>query len=81
MTSLARLDETHDPALRSWVPSAHAPDTDFPLQNLPFGVFRRGAGERSRVGIAPQLPTMFSGTGCVIGIMPSSSPGVTSSNR
>jgi fumarylacetoacetase len=34
-------DETHDPALRSWVSAANQPDTDFPIQNLPFGVFRR----------------------------------------
>ncbi len=35
------LDETHDPSLQSWVASANAPDIDFPIQNLPFGVFRR----------------------------------------
>ncbi|MDE3052676.1 MAG: fumarylacetoacetase [Gemmatimonadota bacterium] len=46
-------DRTHDPALRSWVASANAPDTDFPIQNLPFGVFRRlGAGARPSVGVA-----------------------------
>ena len=32
------LDATHDPALRSWVESAQAPDTDFPIQNLPLGI-------------------------------------------
>ncbi|MBX9900359.1 MAG: fumarylacetoacetase [Burkholderiaceae bacterium] len=37
------LNETHDPVLRSWVSSAQAPNTDFPIQNLPYGVFR-GAG-------------------------------------
>lgn len=30
------INETHDPNLRSWVESANAPDTDFPIQNLPF---------------------------------------------
>ena len=35
------VDETHDPALRSWVESANA-SSDFPIHNLPFGVFRRG---------------------------------------
>ena len=45
-------DETHDPSLRSWVAGAHAPAIDFPLQNLPFGVFRRDFEERPRVGIA-----------------------------
>src|SRR4051794_36968002 len=47
------IDETHDPGLRSWVESANAPDTDFPIQNLPFGVFRRaGSDERPRAGVA-----------------------------
>jgi fumarylacetoacetase len=51
MTTL--LDETHDPALKSWVASANAPDTEFPLQNLPFGRFRRsGSGEPWRIGVA-----------------------------
>ncbi|HEX6069360.1 MAG TPA: fumarylacetoacetase [Longimicrobiaceae bacterium] len=46
-------NETHDPALRSWVTSANTPGHDFPIQNLPFGVFRRrGARERPRVGVA-----------------------------
>ena len=45
------LNETHDPRLRSWVASANDPDSDFPLQNLPFGIFR--AGERQmRPGVA-----------------------------
>ncbi|MDT8992366.1 fumarylacetoacetase [Curvibacter sp. APW13] len=47
------LNETHDPTLQSWVASANAPDTDFPVQNLAFGVFRRaGAPEGFRVGVA-----------------------------
>ena len=47
------LNETHDPALRSWVESANDPATDFPIQNLPFGVYRRrGTRERPRVGVA-----------------------------
>ena len=47
------INETHDPALRSWVPTANADDTDFPIQNLPFGVFRRkGAAEQFRCGVA-----------------------------
>ncbi len=46
------LNETHDPALRSWVVSAQEPDTDFPIQNLPFGVARRrGEGDKPRVGV------------------------------
>ncbi|TXH88294.1 MAG: fumarylacetoacetase [Rhodoferax sp.] len=47
------LNETHDPALQSWVASAQAPHADFPIQNLPFGVFRRaGSEEAFRVGVA-----------------------------
>lgn len=47
------LNETHDPALQSWVASAQAPDADFPIQNLPFGVFRpAGSKEKFRVGVA-----------------------------
>jgi fumarylacetoacetase len=34
------IDRTHDPALRSWVASANDPGTDFPIQNLPFAMFR-----------------------------------------
>ena len=46
-------NETHDPRLMSWVESANAPGTDFPVQNLPLGVFRRrGTGEPPRVGAA-----------------------------
>ncbi len=37
------LDETHDPARRSWVESAND-HPDFPIQNLPFGIFRRRDG-------------------------------------
>ena len=32
------INETHDPNLKSWVESANDPDTDFPIQNLPFCV-------------------------------------------
>ncbi|MBG6082545.1 fumarylacetoacetase [Rubrivivax gelatinosus] len=47
------VDETHDPALTSWVESANAEGTDFPLQNLPFAVFRRaGSRQAWRGGVA-----------------------------
>ena len=35
------LNETHDPARTSWLASANVRDTEFPIQNLPFAVFRR----------------------------------------
>ncbi len=47
------LNETHHPALQSWVASANTADTDFPIQNLPFAVFRRkGSSEAFRGGVA-----------------------------
>ncbi len=47
------IDATHDPSLHSWVESANQKDTDFPIQNLPFGVFRtKDSGETSRIGVA-----------------------------
>jgi len=47
------LDETHDSELQSWVESANVAGSDFPIQNLPFGVFRRrDAGAEARVGVA-----------------------------
>ena len=46
-------DSTTDPSLRSWVISANRAGTDFPIQNLPFGVFRRAESlEAPRVGVA-----------------------------
>ncbi len=45
------LDDTHRANLTSWVSSAQSPSTDFPIQNLPLGVFR--SGNRSiRPGVA-----------------------------
>ncbi|HEY2849060.1 MAG TPA: fumarylacetoacetase, partial [Gemmatimonadaceae bacterium] len=52
MKTPTTLDESHDPALHSWVGSANDAGTDFPVQNLPFGVFRHDFEERPRVGIA-----------------------------
>jgi len=47
------INQTHDPQLQSWVESANDPGSDYPIQNLPFGVFRpQGAEEEPRVGVA-----------------------------
>ncbi len=46
------LDETHDPALVSWVDSANARECDFPIQNLPLGVFRREGSSARAIGVA-----------------------------
>ena len=44
------IDETHDPARLSWVKSANG-HADFPIQNLPLGVFSVSGGE-PRIGAA-----------------------------
>ncbi|MGA7935267.1 MAG: fumarylacetoacetase [Kovacikia sp.] len=50
---ICAIDATHDPELRSWVESANQIGTDFPIQNLPFGVFQRSARtETPRIGVA-----------------------------
>jgi fumarylacetoacetase len=46
------INNTHDPKRRSWVDSANAADTDFPIQNLPFGVFSTADGPDPRIGVA-----------------------------
>ncbi len=47
------INHTHDPNLRSWIESANQKDTDFPIQNLPFGVFKhRNKTETPRIGVA-----------------------------
>jgi fumarylacetoacetase len=46
------VDETHDPALKSWVTSANQPGCDFPIQNLPLGVFRPRGEPHARLGVA-----------------------------
>ena len=45
------LNETHDPARRSWVKAANESGCDFPIQNLPFGIFQ-ARGREWRGGIA-----------------------------
>ncbi len=48
----ARVDRTHDAGRRSWVESANG-HPEFPIQNLPFGVFHVGDDEdEPRVGLA-----------------------------
>jgi fumarylacetoacetase len=50
------VNETHDPNLESWVPAANSPHTDFPIQNLPFCVFRHGhSAPRVGVGIGDSI--------------------------
>ena len=50
---MRQTDETHAFDLRSWVATANVDSTDFPIQNLPFGIFRRRrSGEPFRGGVA-----------------------------
>jgi fumarylacetoacetase len=44
------MSPTNDPSLRSWVPVP--PESHFPIQNLPYGVFRRRSGADRRAGVA-----------------------------
>src|SRR5919205_21322 len=46
------LDQTHEAGLTSWVESSNQSDSDFPIQNLPFGVFRTTPDAEARCGIA-----------------------------
>jgi fumarylacetoacetase len=44
------MKPTNDPALRSFVPVP--PESHFPIQNLPYGIFRRRSGGEPRAGVA-----------------------------
>ncbi|HRH86295.1 MAG TPA: fumarylacetoacetase [Rubrivivax sp.] len=46
------IDDTHDAGLSSWVDSANDPATDFPIQNLPLGRFRRPDDADWNIGVA-----------------------------
>ena len=63
------LNATHDPLRRSWLASANQPDTDFPIQNLPFGLFRAGGSARGGVALGDaiiDLPALLA-TGLLTG--------------
>lgn len=51
---MTRLDHTHDAGAQSWLASANTAGSDFPIQNLPFGVVRPAGepDEAFRGGIA-----------------------------
>ncbi len=44
--------DTCDPSLRSWLASANQAGGDFPVQNLPFGVFLSGEADTPSIGVA-----------------------------
>ncbi|MDH5235172.1 MAG: fumarylacetoacetase [Gemmatimonadota bacterium] len=49
------LDQTHDPARRSWVASAHEAGADFTIQNLPLGVVAIDGNARAAVPIGDRV--------------------------
>jgi len=49
---MQKLNETHDVNRKSWIASANASDTDFPIQNLPFGIFSDAVSCKPRGGVA-----------------------------
>jgi fumarylacetoacetase len=44
------MNPSNDPALHSWLPVP--PESHFPIQNLPYGIFRRLAGGSATLGVA-----------------------------
>jgi fumarylacetoacetase len=46
-----QINDTHDAGLTSWVASANEPESEFPIQNLPYGIFSV-AGRTPRAGVA-----------------------------
>lgn len=51
---MIELDETHDPARSSWVPGADG-HVDFPIQNLPLGIFADPDGPRGGIAIGDRI--------------------------
>lgn len=49
------INATHDPQRRSFLASANSGETDFPIQNLPFGVFDDGRGARGGVALGDAI--------------------------
>ncbi len=50
---MINVNETHDQNLKSWVESANDPNTDFPIQNLPFCYFDRSQSDgNGGIGVA-----------------------------
>jgi len=45
------IDGTHAPQRRSWLESANRPESDFPIQNLPFATFQEPGDDRPRAGV------------------------------
>lgn len=53
---MSKLKQTHDPKLKSWVESANLPESHFPIQNLPFGIFSTSSASlRAGIAIGDQI--------------------------
>ena len=53
---MSRLNKTHDARRKSFIVAANARDAEFPIQNLPNGIFSTaGAALRAGVAIGDQL--------------------------
>ena len=51
MNASSDLQATLDASRKSWVESANDPSCDFPIQNLPFGIFSDGLNATRRASI------------------------------
>jgi len=58
------LNHTHDPQARSWVQSANDGATDFPIQNLPLGVFQAASAAHIGVAIGDQIFDLHAAVAC-----------------
>ena len=58
---MTKLNETHDPTRQSWVPAANQTNTDFPIQNLPHGIFRDAGIARGGVAIGDRIFDLAAG--------------------
>jgi fumarylacetoacetase len=59
---IAVIDGTHDPKRKSWVESANG-HSDFPIQNLPLGIFSEAKGSRRPGGAIGDYVLDLSGIG------------------
>ncbi len=70
------VDATHDPALQSWVPTAPG-HSEFPVQNLAYGVFSPAGGE-PRIGVAIGDLILDLRAACQAGLLPAGAEAVFS---
>lgn len=66
----ASLDATHAPDATSWVASAQAEDTDFPIQNLAFGSYLGPQGPSIGIAIGDQILDLHRAAGLLSDLEP-----------